>query len=131
MEFRVLRALTGCSSRRSTRPDDEPVDLLAENIVRELAAGTIDYEVAFVGGARRLQNAVAETAELKPDAEIRRGGVWVVSGGARGITAACALELGRRFGLKLHLLGTSPLSPIDPAWRDLSEKASRNSRPRS
>ena len=30
------------------------------------------------------------------------------------------MELGRRFGLKLHLLGTTPLAEIDPAWRELT-----------
>ena len=90
--------------------------------MRELAAKTVDYEVAFVGGVRRLQNAVAETVRLAPDAKIRRGGAWVISGGARGITAACALELGA-VRAEAALVGASPLSPIDPAWRDLSDEA--------
>ena len=29
-------------------------------------------------------------------------------------------RLGRRYGLKLHLIGASPLPQIDPAWRNLS-----------
>ncbi len=122
LEMNILRGFNGMLVKAIDAPDAEPADRLAENIVRELGSGTIDYEVAFVDGVRRLQNAIAEPAALAPDAGIRRGSVWVVSGGARGITAACALELGRRFGLKLHLLGTSPLPTIDPSWRNLSEE---------
>src|SRR5690606_12228466 len=51
---------------------------------------------------------------------IRRGATWVVTGGARGITAACALELAKRYGLKLHLIGSTPLPEIDPQWHTLS-----------
>jgi acyl transferase domain-containing protein/NAD(P)-dependent dehydrogenase (short-subunit alcohol dehydrogenase family) len=103
-------------------PDDEPPDLLAANVVRELAAATMDYEVAFVNGRRRLQTALHQPAELQPRIRIRRGGAWVVTGGARGITARCALELGRRFDLHLHLMGTSPLPRIDPSWANLTDE---------
>ena len=101
-------------------PADEPVDSLAANICRELASKEVDYEVAFVGGKRFVQCAYPEKAPVKQHADIRPGSTWVVTGGARGITAECALALGRRFGLKLHLLGTSPLRQIDPVWRNLS-----------
>ena len=40
--------------------------------------------------------------------------------GPAGSRPLCALELGKRFGVKLHLIGTSPLRAIDPAWRSLS-----------
>ena len=42
--------------------------------------------------------------------------------GRRGITAACALELGRRYGLKLHLLGKSPAPQENAPWRNCSEE---------
>jgi acyl transferase domain-containing protein/NAD(P)-dependent dehydrogenase (short-subunit alcohol dehydrogenase family) len=121
VEFVVMRRYKDLMVKAIDAPRDEPPDLLAENILRELAAGTIDYEVGFRNGRRYLQNAIPEKAPVQPHAEIRPGAVWVVSGGARGITAACALELGRRFQLKLHLIGASPLPEIDPSWRNLSE----------
>ena len=122
IELAVLRHHQGLLVKAIDAPIEEPPDLLAENICRELACGTRDYEVAYVQGERRLQRAVPEVVP-PPSAEIRRGGTWIVTGGARGITAACALELGRRHGLKLHLLGSSPPPEIDPAWRDLSAEA--------
>jgi len=121
IEFMVLRRYNDLVIKLIDAPPEEPLELLAENIVRELAARTIDYEVAFVGGRRYLQNAFPEKAPVREFADVRPGSTWVVTGGARGITAACALELGRRFQLKLHLIGTSPLPEIDPSWRNLSE----------
>src|SRR6185295_4931740 len=61
-----------------------------------------------------------EQALPERHADVRSGGTWVFTGGARGITAECALELGRRHQLKLHLIGTSPLREVDPSWRNLS-----------
>ena len=121
IEFTVMRRHKDFVVKTIDAPDDEPADLLADNILRELAAASMDYEVAFVGGKRYLQNAAPEPAPIQEQADIRRGAVWVATGGARGITAACALELGRRFGLRLHLIGTSPLPEIDPSWRNLTE----------
>ena len=89
--------------------------------VRELAGATNDYEISFVGGQRYGQVALPVAAPLESHSTIRPGGTWVLTGGARGITAACGLELARRFGLKLHLIGMSRPPQIDPAWRNLDE----------
>jgi NAD(P)-dependent dehydrogenase (short-subunit alcohol dehydrogenase family) len=45
---------------------------------------------------------------------------WIATGGARGVVAYVAAELGKRLRLKLHLLGSSPAPSIDPKWRGLS-----------
>ena len=120
VEVAVLRKQTGMRAMVVDAPDEESPELLAANICRELAGKSVDYAVAFVKGTRRLEYAVPEKATPRQFADVRPGGTWVFTGGARGITAECALELGRRFGLKLHLIGTSPLRAIDPAWRNLS-----------
>jgi malonyl CoA-acyl carrier protein transacylase/acyl carrier protein/NAD(P)-dependent dehydrogenase (short-subunit alcohol dehydrogenase family) len=120
LEFVIVRKLKSMVVNIVDAPDDEPPQSLAANILRELAGDTLDYEMAFVGGKRRLQNAVYQAADVQRRAPIRHGAVWVATGGARGITAASALELGRRFGLRLHLIGTSAPPQIDPSWRNLS-----------
>lgn len=51
---------------------------------------------------------VAPVTDL-PQKDLPPGGVFVVTGGARGVTAVVARELGQRFGAKLHLIGSSPL----------------------
>jgi malonyl CoA-acyl carrier protein transacylase/NADP-dependent 3-hydroxy acid dehydrogenase YdfG len=57
-------------------------------------------------------------SEEYPEGEfpIRAGDAVVVSGGARGITAACALELARRVRPSLILLGRSPEPVTEPEW---------------
>ncbi|MDZ4657544.1 MAG: C45 family autoproteolytic acyltransferase/hydrolase [Bythopirellula sp.] len=102
-------------------PPDEPPTELARFICRELAARTPDYEVGYVGGKRYLQVAIPRAAQVRANPERPPRGNWIVTGGARGITAECALELGQRFGVKLHLVGTSNLEPINHAWRNLDE----------
>ena len=108
-------------SKAIDAPRSESPVALAGCIERELAAHTVDFEVAFIAGQRYLQLAVAQAAAPRPRAGIRPGANWVITGGARGITVECALELGRRFGLRLHLIGSSPAPQVDPAWRELSE----------
>src|SRR5262249_10849468 len=56
---------------------------------------------------------VAPTGRAVP-----RGGTWVVTGGARGITSIAALGLARRYGWKLHLVGKSPAPLADAPWRN-------------
>ena len=103
-------------------PDNEPPELLAKYVCHEITSEVNDYEVAYVAGKRRLQNAAASPIEHKSPAEIQKGENWVVTGGARGITASCALELARKYGVRLHLIGKSPKPQIEPSWRDLDEE---------
>ncbi|MCG8587652.1 MAG: SDR family NAD(P)-dependent oxidoreductase, partial [Pirellulales bacterium] len=128
IEFHILQELKNFKVVSIDAPADEPSDQLARNVVNEVASGAADYEVAYVGDSRRLQNGVERSVTVQPEADVRPGGVWVVTGGARGITAACALALGRRFNLRLHLIGTSPEPDVDNAWRNLSEDETKKLR---
>ncbi|MEX0679047.1 MAG: SDR family NAD(P)-dependent oxidoreductase [Pirellulales bacterium] len=130
LEFAIVRGHKQFRAKAIDAPPSEPHGDLAADICREIAGGTIDYEVAFAGGRRYVQIALPVEAQLERHSTVRPGGTWVLTGGARGITAECGLELGRRFGLKLHLIGTSPLPDIDPAWRNLDEKQSAELRSR-
>ncbi len=121
-EIAILRSHPGFRAKAIDAPPEAPPDVLADQVVRELVANTVDYELAFVGGERFLQRAEPAAATPRPVADIRYGATWVVTGGARGITAECVFELGKRFGLDLHLVGTSPLPSIDPTWRSLSDQ---------
>ncbi|QDU76346.1 Mycocerosic acid synthase [Bremerella volcania] len=122
IEYTVMRGGQGPRVKAfDTCASDCPVQV-TENIFRELASGNLDYEVSWSGGSRRVPFAVDIAAEsVAADSSLPHG-AWVVTGGARGITAACALELGKRYGLRLHLLGSSPLPEIDPSWRSLDDE---------
>jgi len=122
IEYTVMRGGKGPRAKAfDTNLKDCPQQI-AEDIVRELASGNLDYEVSWSGGSRRVPFAVDIAAENIADDESLPQGNWIVTGGARGITAACALEMGKRYGLRLHLLGSSPLPEIDPSWRNLDEE---------
>lgn len=119
IEYRIMRGHDTFLAKAIDAPRTEAPDSLAANICRELAHNSKDYEVAFNRGLRYLQVALPQPARLTAESAIVPSGVWVLSGGARGITARCGIELGRRFGLKLHLLGTASLEQFDESWRDL------------
>ncbi|EAQ79138.1 type I polyketide synthase [Blastopirellula marina] len=120
IEYTVMRGGKGPRVKAFDTCSQESPCQIACNIFVELASGNQDYEVSYTGGVRRVPFAMDRPAATKAAAQLPQG-VWVVTGGARGITAACALELGKRYGLKLHLIGSSELPAIDPAWRQLDE----------
>ena len=89
-----------------------------------LAAEIVD-EIFFDGPLEvGLTNTGRVTLELSPRAivpgesscELGKDDVIVISGGARGVTAAAARELARAFGSKLVLLGRTPEPTAEPAW---------------
>jgi NAD(P)-dependent dehydrogenase (short-subunit alcohol dehydrogenase family) len=108
-----------------TPPEESPRQVVA-GLWAELAAGTPEVEVGYVRGRRRLVRAVPRSPEPLEQRDIPRGGTWVVTGGARGITGFVARELGRRFGLELHLIGTTPPPQTDAVWRNLSADSLRD-----
>ncbi len=91
---------------------------------RELAVPSYDLEVAYIRGVRHVVRAIPR-AVSSSGRQVPRGGTWVCTGGARGITAFVTEELAKRYGLKLHLLGTAPMPQFDPSWRDLDEAGTR------
>ena len=95
-------------------PSESPEAVIAAAL-GELAVPSYEGEVAVVDGVRRVVRAVRSDL-APPDPALGLGETWVCTGGARGITAFVAGELGRRFGLKLHLIGRAPRSEVPPAW---------------
>jgi NAD(P)-dependent dehydrogenase (short-subunit alcohol dehydrogenase family) len=64
---------------------------------------------------------IAEPIDTHPRLDLPHGASWVVTGGARGVTAAVAEALAKRYALKLHLIGTCPKPSDDAAWRNYDE----------
>lgn len=66
-------------------------------------------------GIRRIPELHPEQPALYEDRNIswQKSEVVLVTGGAKGITAACALAFAKRYGVKMALLGSSPLSAAD------------------
>ena len=97
-------------------------ETIVDAIWRELAVPCQDIEVTWERGTRRVVRAVPCPLVRSPKRSISHGGTWVCTGGARGITAHVARELGKRYGLKLHLIGMSPLPDIPDSWRLLESE---------
>ena len=107
-------------------PSTEP-DQVVETIERELSDPAGPFEVGYLDGERvtwepdsaEFENSASPSIELDSDSVI------LITGGARGITAAIAEELADRFQPRLILLGRSPLPPKeeDSATCDFEQPA--------
>jgi len=101
--------------------------LEAERLAVELVEGGSGVEVALRDDGARL--VVVDDVEASPAGEtisVAQGGVVVVTGGARGVTAESALALAARHGLRLALLGRTTLreaSPEEPSGTTVAEIA--------
>ena len=92
-------------------PRDTP-ETIAAQIGRELLTPSADIEVGYQDGCRLVLDIVDEPLGInnQPLMTIEKGTRLLVTGGARGITAAVALELARRFQPTLLLVGRTSLS---------------------
>jgi PfaD family protein len=90
------------------------VDEAAEAVIEELAQHG-PREVGL-GPAGRVTLALRPADALPLVDRMGAGGVVVVTGGARGVTAECARALAERTGTTLLLLGRSPIPTDEPVW---------------
>jgi NAD(P)-dependent dehydrogenase (short-subunit alcohol dehydrogenase family) len=95
-------------------PDWNDNRAVARAVVKELMArGPIEIGLRPEG-----RQALTLSAAPYPEGRLNLnpGDVVVISGGARGITAACTIELARRVRPTLILLGRSPEPVPEPDW---------------
>jgi len=101
---------------RAGRAPEELAAVLAD----ELLWGSPQHEVGLPADGRRLCLASVEAALQPTQAPLAEADVVVVSGGARGVTAACVVELARRVRPRLLLLGRTRLQEETPATLDIT-----------
>ncbi|MCP4674117.1 MAG: SDR family oxidoreductase [Deltaproteobacteria bacterium] len=88
---------------------DRGADDLAQSIFEELVSGGPETEVFLGSDATRYSiEAVEEQVALEPT-RIGDGDTIVVSGGARGVTAACLIELSKKAKLNIAILARTKL----------------------
>jgi acyl transferase domain-containing protein/NAD(P)H-dependent flavin oxidoreductase YrpB (nitropropane dioxygenase family)/NAD(P)-dependent dehydrogenase (short-subunit alcohol dehydrogenase family) len=95
----------------------------SRHILAEMCAASDEVEIGYQNGLRYVL--CARPAPFSPhsrSAGIPPRSVWLVTGGARGITACCALELARRFQPTLSIVGRSalPSAAEEPATKGLT-----------
>ncbi|CAK9095638.1 Enoyl-[acyl-carrier-protein] reductase [NADPH] FabL (ENR) (Enoyl-acyl carrier protein reductase III) (NADPH-dependent enoyl-ACP reductase), partial [Durusdinium trenchii] len=102
-------------------PAAESATSVVEACLAELSLGRPEVEVSYRRKVRYTPTLLtAPSSQCQPGRPPEQGGVWVVTGGARGVTAVVARELARKYGLRLHLVGSSTLPEIDPKWKNAS-----------
>ncbi|MDR0392187.1 MAG: SDR family oxidoreductase, partial [Planctomycetaceae bacterium] len=115
----------------------------AEILLDEWIFGSGNGEIAYIGAKRHqvwnvpdyLSHNNNKTTYTKTETVLKADqtksitvkpqGVWVVTGGARGITAFTARQLAKDFGIKLNLIGSSPLPVVPNEWLGLDEEAKK------
>lgn len=110
-------------------PADFPSGQVAETLLGEMALAQAavvrggeeelvrrhaEIEVGYPAGQRHVVRLVASPLDASVPESLPTG-PWLVTGGARGITALVARALGSRFRVPVHLIGTTPLPPVDYA----------------
>lgn len=99
-----------------SKPNPNP-QILIDAVFYELANPSFDTEIAWNDRRRSVVRAIPTKA--KPRQSRPTPGVWICTGGGRGITSRVARELAERYGLSLHLMGTAPEPNVAPKHRDL------------
>lgn len=95
---------------------EERPEAIVEAALRELQIPSYEAEVGVANGMRRVVRPVRQDLPAS-ETPVDLGRTWVCTGGARGITAYVARELGRRFGLSLHLIGRASRMDLPAEWR--------------
>ena len=99
------------------------VSEVASELADELFKGGDDLEIGLPEGERIKIDLVPAEVEPNDEPPIGKGDLVVVSGGARGVTAACVLELARRTQARFALLGRSELGDRDPLESETDDGA--------
>ena len=98
--------------------------LLVDQLLGELAVTSSDTVIAYRGRRRWLQTfEPVPLGPVMPQADrLRKGGVYVITGGLGGLGKALSLHLAEAFGAKLALISRTPV----PAHRDWDQWLQRH-----
>ena len=96
-------------------PADASPDELAMRLGEELTTTSDELEIGLSAHGRVTPRMREVATRVKPTHPSQPGDVWLVSGGARGVTATCVQALARRAPLRFALLGRTPIDEPEPA----------------
>ncbi|HYL97379.1 MAG TPA: SDR family NAD(P)-dependent oxidoreductase, partial [Blastocatellia bacterium] len=94
---------------------NEPVESLASQLVQEMGVEAREREITYKGAERyvkRSERAPLLSAEPRGPI-VDDSSVILITGGARGITAATAMDMAERYRPTLLLVGRSPLPLVE------------------
>ena len=89
-----------------------------EAIVAELLDMTTEIvaEIALAPGHRRVLGLAAPRVAMGPRGQLSADETILITGGARGVTAHCALGLARHSKARIVLMGRTPRDEPEPDW---------------
>jgi malonyl CoA-acyl carrier protein transacylase len=116
----IRREFNGILIKLVDAPIEESPESIVLAVIKELVHASPELEIAYEQGRRSIVRAIPRALHPLQTNSIQHGSNWIISGGARSITAFVARELGKRYGLRLHLLGRSSLIDIQAEWLSLS-----------
>jgi NADP-dependent 3-hydroxy acid dehydrogenase YdfG len=96
---------------------------IADALVAELLAGGPEPEVGIRADGERLTLETVPAALEGSGQPVERDAVFVVTGGARGVTAASIVALARQAQPRFVLLGRTPLEDEPAAFRGANDEA--------
>jgi acyl carrier protein len=108
--------------------DVHPDELELDKVCLEIVSDDTETQVGLRNGRRvalrPAQQAISSVSSGQAATHRlpQPGDAWVVSGGARGVTAVVARAIAQRFGVELHLLGSTNPGQLDPKWLELDEE---------
>ncbi|MGK5094213.1 SDR family NAD(P)-dependent oxidoreductase [Deltaproteobacteria bacterium TL4] len=76
----------------------------------------VEVGYGLQGRSTLITESVDDRAVVQPGDHIDSSSVFLVSGGAKGVTANCVIKLAEKHHCKFILLGRSQYSEQDPAW---------------
>lgn len=99
-------------------------------LFREWAQEVREAEVCYKDGIRFVLRSVQEPLPRPSITQFNLAddGCWIITGGARGVTAEIAKALATRVNGTIHLIGSSPLPDIPKEWLSYDEVELRNLR---
>jgi acyl carrier protein/NADP-dependent 3-hydroxy acid dehydrogenase YdfG len=101
---------------RALAIDVDPDRVDARTLAEELLTDRGAVEIGLADEIVTLDAAPVAIGDGPDAAPLDEGDLVVVSGGARGVTAAVVREVARRWRPSLLLLGRSPVAKDDPDW---------------
>ncbi|MFM8804685.1 MAG: SDR family NAD(P)-dependent oxidoreductase, partial [Planctomycetia bacterium] len=123
----IAREFSGLQVRVVDAPAALADAELSTAVVAEMLDGPGPVEIGLVDG-RRITAVPCATPPVATAglASLEPGSTWIVTGGARGVTAGCARELGRKFGLRLALVGSTAPVEVERHWLALDDAGLRD-----
>jgi NADP-dependent 3-hydroxy acid dehydrogenase YdfG len=99
---------------------------IAEALVKELTTGGAEIDVALNAWGHRVTLAAEPMKAGGGSLALESDAFIIATGGARGVTAACLLDLARKTPIRLLVLGRTTLEPEPKFCAGLSDQPSLN-----